>query len=102
MSNVNRSSGSSAGSLAPSCQSNTAVAAKVAETAIDDAQPRDVAHNQKHKSSSAQAIGPLPTCCHRSNPQQALPSSGFQSASISASQRPVLLNPSLSNLKRFP
>ena len=42
--------------LRPSCQSNTAVAAKVAETAIDDAQPRDVAHNQTHKSSSAQAI----------------------------------------------
>ncbi len=56
MSNVNRSSGPSAGSLASSCQSNKAVAAKVAETAIDDAQPRDVAHNQTHKSSSAQAI----------------------------------------------
>jgi len=56
VSNVKRSSGPSAGSLASSCQSNKAVAAKVAETAIDDAQPRDVAHNQTHKSSSAQAI----------------------------------------------
>ena len=56
MSNVNRSSGPGAGSLASSCQSNKAVAAKVAETAIDDPQPRDVAHNQTHKSSSAQAI----------------------------------------------
>ncbi len=56
MSNVNRSSALSAGSLASSCQSNKAVAAKVAETAIDDAQPRDVAHNQTHKSRSARAI----------------------------------------------
>ena len=56
MSNVNRSSGPSAGSLAPSCQSNKAVAAKAAETAIEDARLRDVVHNQMHKSSSAQAI----------------------------------------------
>ena len=56
MSNVNRYSGPSAGSLAISCQSNKAVAAKAAETAIDDAQLREVVHNQTHKSSSAQGI----------------------------------------------
>ncbi len=56
VSNVNRSSGPSAGSLEPSCQSNKAVAAQAAETAINDARLRDVVHNQTHRSSSAQEI----------------------------------------------